>query len=181
MNFASDYVLTNNNLSSFQKKEKIFQPDTNVISATFDHLIESKNTHAGDAIICSQCSSVLSKYSKILDIKDNRKKIWKCEFCSFENKIFVQIDEIPNQEEITYLIESNHKVSQNNSDLDSTYVIYCIDISGSMSVTTPVQANFSLPTDHRRNEFFRNVASEDFSLQQGPRTRHITRLEVIFF
>ena len=178
MNFASEYVLKKKNLSSFQNKEKIFEPDTNVISATFDHLIESKNTHAGDAIICSQCSSVLSKYSKISDIKENRRKTWKCEFCNFENTILVQNDEIPNQEEITYLIESNHKVSQNNVALDSAYIIYCIDISGSMSVSTPVQATFSLPTDQRRNDFFRNIDGENHPFQLRPLIRHITRLEV---
>lgn len=181
MNFASEYVLSKQKHTKSEKDEHFFQPDTNVISATFDHLVDTQNTHAGEALYCSKCTAVLSKHSKISDIENDVKKLWTCEFCNFGNVIFVESDEIPNQEEVTYLIESDHKASATNTNSESNYIVYCIDVSGSMSVTTPVQANFSLPTDQRREESFRMFAGNDFSSQSRSRVRHITRLEAKLF
>lgn len=178
MNFASEYVLSKIRNLNEKNKESFFQPDTNVISATFDHLVDSPNTHAGEAILCSKCSAVLSKHSKLADLNDDKKKLWICEFCNYENKILIHLDEIPSQEEITYLLESNNQTLATNNSFDSTYVVYCIDISGSMSVTTPVNASLNLPTDRRRDERFRNVAGEDFVPNFRSNIKHLTRLEV---
>lgn len=184
MNFASDYVYKkkidnkehnqNTGLCSLSLPE----PDTNVISARFDHLVETHNTHAGEPIFCNQCQAVLSKYSKLTDSKENKKKIWVCEFCNFENKIFIEKEEIPINEEATYILETAAEINLNQESKDSNYLIYCIDISGSMSVTTPVNFNFKLPMDNRREEVLRNMAGEYYPQYQQPHVRHITRLEV---
>jgi hypothetical protein len=153
MEFASKFVLTNkrtNNNSNKNSRNSDYEPDTNVISAKFNTLAEVENAHTGDPFICIKCDSVLSHISKLNESPDDlaltsstSKKIWKCEFCNFENKITVHSEkELPKRDQVTYLLEPPQtppSSSRLTSDEESKYLIYCIDISGSMSITTPVR------------------------------------------
>ena len=136
MNFASEYVLAEN-----KKKggDDGGEPDTNVVSVKFNQLIETYQAHAGDPIKCGNCEAILSKISHLSDfsneLQPKNNHIWKCDFCQFENKIYIDKNEIPSQDEITYIIDpAPNKADENNnnltSELDSKYLIYCIDISG---------------------------------------------------
>jgi hypothetical protein len=117
-------------------------PDTNVISIKFDNLIDLTNSHTGDPIRCNNCDAILSNCSKIQDPNSlTHKRLWKCEFCNFENNLTIDENEIPKSEEVTFIIEPapmSENSSAKKSSNESKYLIYCIDISGSMSVTTPV-------------------------------------------
>ena len=75
------------------------EPDTNVVSMKFDQLVETCATHAGDPIKCGNCEAILSKISHINQEKEtgsvnDGKKLWKCEFCNFENRIFLDENDI---------------------------------------------------------------------------------------
>ena len=187
MDFASTYIYSKKrgqqvapSPAAFSFLTALPEPDTNVISARFDHLVEMHNTHAGEPSFCSQCKAVLSKHSKLSESNENNKKIWNCEFCGFENKIFIEKEEVPTNEETTYILEAVDEIENNQENKDSSYLIYCIDVSGSMSVTTPVNSNFRLPTDNLREETFRNMGGEYYPRYQQQGTRHITRLEVFW-
>ncbi|CAF0935328.1 unnamed protein product [Brachionus calyciflorus] len=177
MNFASAFVYARKS-KPFSSDNCLPEPDTNVISAKFDHLVDMYDAHTGEPIFCSQCNAVLSKQSKITSSNDSKKKIWLCEFCNFENKIFIDKEEIPTSEEATYILQSPHDSNETQENSDSNYLIYCIDISGSMSVTTQINADFVLPTDQLREETHRHMAGE-FYPQYRSRVRHITRLESV--
>jgi hypothetical protein len=168
MYFASEYVLTeaqsrrrtiaglqplpsivtpisaNTSASAFHLDASASEPDTNVVSMKFNQLVETCATHAGDPVKCGNCEAILSKISHIDEEKqtgsmNDGKKLWKCEFCNFENRIFLDANEIPNSNEVTYILEPAPSKNETQTELkESKYLIYCIDISGSMSVTTPV-------------------------------------------
>ena len=153
MNFASDFVYARKGkakLPEIEKKESAAassfsldddELDTNVVSAKFDCLIETSNAHAGDPVKCQNCEAIFSKISKLSSPNPvNGKRIWQCEFCNFQNQIFIEEEEKPKEDEVTYVLESApDKTIEEN--VDNKYLIYCIDISGSMSVTTEVKYN----------------------------------------
>ncbi|KAJ8311067.1 hypothetical protein KUTeg_011382, partial [Tegillarca granosa] len=64
--------------------------------------------------------------------------IWTCEFCGTENQVRLENEELPRYayDDLSFLLEP--AVSDTVSiETDDTLVIFCIDISGSMCVTTP--------------------------------------------
>ena len=141
MYFASEYVLASkavkNTLVNNVVKSEVDEPDTNIVSMKFNQLVETSLAHVGDPIKCGNCEAILSKISVVGNtLAFDGKRIWICEFCNFENKIFIENNEIPKEDEVTYIIEP--AAEKKEEITDSKYLIYCIDISGSMSVTTEV-------------------------------------------
>lgn len=190
MYFASEYVLTEDSKSRRAPQIEActaglpvqeLEPDTNVVSMKFNSLVETHSTHAGDPIKCNHCEAILSKISTVSDESHlDGKRVWKCEFCNFENRIFVDNNEIPSNEEVTYILEPaptrDNELSSLNTD--SKYLIYCIDISGSMSITTQLNRNFELPTDKIRRENLLSATGERSIAPSYSRVKHISRLEV---
>ena len=123
MNFASPFVY-----AAIKRND---EADTNVVSAKFDSLVEPQNAFTGDSIACQNCSSFLSKISSLGSVSQlDGKRVWICEFCNFENKIKLNDFEIPQNDDITYIIEpAPIQNDQANSNLtgsdDSSYLIYC--------------------------------------------------------
>ncbi|KRX07681.1 hypothetical protein PPERSA_11230 [Pseudocohnilembus persalinus] len=64
--------------------------------------------------------------------------VWICEFCGNENVIMIEEEEIPKQEDVIYLTQANQLKDQQNEEED-TSIIFCLDNSGSMSVTSEVK------------------------------------------
>ena len=101
MHFASDYVLAESCTKRLPNTDDR-EPDTNVVSVKFTQLIEAFESHAGDPIECTNCEAILSKLSVVSETNQlDGKRVWKCDFCHFENRIFLALDEIPRSEEVT--------------------------------------------------------------------------------
>lgn len=75
-------------------------------------------------------------------IQEDAKTIWACEFCNTRNEVMMGEEEIPQETEVTYIIEAAAQVEQAEEEKkdtqekekpsDTISVIFCIDISGSM-------------------------------------------------
>jgi len=69
-------------------------------------------------------------------------QMWVCEFCGEENKVEVESEEVPSKKDTTYLIAPPMPVEGGagvgGAGIESSLVIFCIDISGSMCVTAEV-------------------------------------------
>ncbi|EGR32285.1 type A Von Willebrand factor domain protein [Ichthyophthirius multifiliis] len=162
MQFASKYFFKKSSkqdtfLKSNIQKEEENQLDTNVVQITFENTKESeKNIVLGDPIYCQQCQSILNKYSKLeKTIQENLQK-WICEFCSHQNLIKIEQEEIPCQEETIYLLQGplEQNKDQKNEDIS---VVFVIDISGSMSVTCKIENKEALKYKHNTK-----VCNEEF-------------------
>lgn len=154
-----------------------YEPDTNVVTIKFDKLKDVNKMQAGDPIKCQNCDAYLSNLSKVEGDDD---KLWKCEFCSFENHLQIENEEIPTNDDVTYMLEPAIGIQSATStqEINSEYVVYCIDISGSMSVTTRVHGNFRLPTDHIRHQRAEQMAGEPMG-RGAFFERYISRLEAV--
>ena len=66
-------------------------------------------------------------------------QIWCCEFCEHRNVVDIQDEEIPTNQDVTYMLESAlSRSARGPSAIDDVLVIFCVDTSGSMGVTTKV-------------------------------------------
>ncbi|XP_067849909.1 circularly permutated Ras protein 1 [Heptranchias perlo] len=125
----------------------------NVVSVNLGKLVDINNvrTQTVKAIHCQKCSAALSSISRIhqkyADI------VWPCEFCHKHNVVTRSFSTVPTSQDVTYLSGS---VNEDYMNVDDSLVVFCVDISGSMCVTSEIE-----------------VADE------GSRTVHISRLQSV--
>ena len=68
-------------------------------------------------------------------------QVWTCEFCNNSNEIDVMDEEIPKEQDVTFMLEpALSTTTAGPSGTDESLVIFCIDISGSMSLTSTVSS-----------------------------------------
>ena len=68
-----------------------------------------------------------------------------CEFCGAENEVSVVSEEVPTSEEVTFVMSPPPVVAgARDSVVEDSLVVFCVDISGSMCVTTEPQV--AIPT-----------------------------------
>ncbi|XP_005089421.2 circularly permutated Ras protein 1 [Aplysia californica] len=118
--------------------------DTNVVSVNFNTLLSPGNMHAGDPVVCQKCGAILSHVSKTT-VEGEEQKTWVCEFCDEANVVDVEEEEVPKVEDVTYLLRPAMTTSHSSmSGLDQSLVIFCVDTSGSMCVTTEINGKVKL-------------------------------------
>ena len=65
--------------------------------------------------------------------------MWNCEFCKEDNKVDLEDEEIPKNEDTTFMLQPALCIAASGkTGVDESLVIFCIDTSGSMGVTTRV-------------------------------------------
>ena len=141
-----------------KSKKKIRRVDCNIISIKFDHLTLTNETFPGEPIKCSKCEAIMTLISRSnLKTEEDNKKIWTCEFCFEKNDLTSRLstlDEIPQVDDLTYLIEpapiKSDSINQENKApseaIDNSYLSFCIDISGSMDTRIGVNSNAQVPS-----------------------------------
>ena len=69
------------------------------------------------------------------------RKVWVCEFCGTSNEIDIVPEEVPTEDDTTYMIAPAPVVgggAVGGASVKDSIIVFCIDISGSMCVTTEV-------------------------------------------
>lgn len=124
-------------------KKKVKGASTNVIRLELGKLGEAAVVATGDPVFCSKCKSMFNFHSVIAEQENsNQGKQWACEFCEEKNPIDIVEEEIPKQDTIDYLLEPAPEL--NEAQGESNTVIFVIDTSGSMCVTTEVEGKVQL-------------------------------------
>jgi actin len=119
---------------------KIALADSNSILLRLGDLVKKDEEIAtGDPIVCKNCHAILSCISKTEKLSSGLK--WTCEFCGEQSNELIDENEVPKSSGIAYMEESYlaNIPKQNNS-----MIVFCLDISGSMSVTTHVPEGIAL-------------------------------------
>ena len=140
---------------------KVFrrEADVNVISLKLGTLGEVVDVATGDPCACLGCGAMFSSISKLGQhtatvseddvsvppipttqvVDDN---CWLCEFCGAINTLDLEPEEIPTANTVDYLIESAPVVRA--ADPGEELVVFCVDTSGSMCVTTELTGKVDL-------------------------------------
>ena len=64
---------------------------------------------------------------------------WGCEFCSHSNVVDLDDEEIPKENDTTFMLQpAPCTAASGKTGVDDSLVIFCVDTSGSMCVTTEV-------------------------------------------
>ncbi|KAF2075991.1 hypothetical protein CYY_002698 [Polysphondylium violaceum] len=141
--------------------------DSNVIVCPMSTLSSSVPLATGDAINCGGCNIILNRYSYLTRNESQGCYTWKCEFCKFVNEnVMIEKEEIPNRDTIEYILST--PLSDVNMTKEDSIIVYCIDISGSMGITTEVP---SLQSE------WTNVKKGGKAQSSGP--TYISRLECV--
>jgi hypothetical protein len=183
----------------FKKQGRKFrhEVDTNVISVQLKCLKEDAELAAGDPIFCEKCHAVLNMYSKLGDKNEENKleeikeaaneenedaempqdigeddQLWICEFCEHRNVINIEKEEIPTKNAMNYIID-NVEAEADKKHKGESAVIFCIDISGSMCVTKPVEGRFKIKGD-KFDELQKLMKFSDGSDQFAFNDRNVT-------
>ncbi|KAM9965776.1 hypothetical protein ACTFIR_005950 [Dictyostelium discoideum] len=113
--------------------------EANVLSYSMSNLSKEVPLITGDCVYCQGCNVILSRFSNLVKTGDDS-FTWKCEFCKYSNSnILLEQGEIPNKDSVEYVLSSPSTSSTTDgSKREESIIIYCIDVSGSMGITTEV-------------------------------------------
>ncbi|CAG5119939.1 unnamed protein product [Candidula unifasciata] len=153
--------------------------DTNIVSVNFNTLLLPSNMHAGDPVHCKRCHAVLSLISYV----DPDSKVWRCEFCDKSTKVDIDPEEITHGGDVTFLIQPAMTTSRSTfSGVDRSLVVFCMDTSGSMCVTTEISGKIKLRgTRHLRRlqSFNEDQDSQFLPSQTHTNVTYISRLQAM--
>ncbi|KAM6949274.1 circularly permutated Ras protein 1 [Aplochiton taeniatus] len=154
-----------------------------LVNITKESLILGPSTAKGlqtsqSPVHCGKCSAVISCLSSTQSIQD--KTVWVCEFCGEENSLSsplgVCVEGVcltsPGGGDVLYVAPDNEDDYQN---LEDALVVFCVDISGSMSVTTEITPGNAMrsPTYVSRMQGIHDALQRALSLllQNSPHRR----------
>ena len=170
--------------------------DTNVVGIDFKIIEEDAQLAAGDPVFCSECRAVFSMHSALKEKEveqrmdseevkredpesDDDEKVWTCEYCNQDNMVSLEGPEIPTQEAVNYILEPAKVVE---SEQGKQSVIFCLDVSGSMCVTTPVHGKFKMKgIDHQAQmrELMKFSDGSDQFHNEGRNITYVSRLQCV--
>lgn len=159
---------------------RVRQGDTNVVTVKFDKVVAPSNMHAGDPQECSRCSAILSKISRLE--REGDQMIWTCEFCETRNVLDIEEEERPVDTDVTYMLEPALSTTASGpTGLDESLVVFCVDISGSMCVTTEVPGHIELrgAPGLRRAQQFNRERADQYLPHQRRNVTYISRLQSV--
>uniref|UniRef100_A0A3B5AX05 Circularly permutated Ras protein 1-like n=1 Tax=Stegastes partitus TaxID=144197 RepID=A0A3B5AX05_9TELE len=121
-------------------------------------------------VLCGKCGAALSCLSSV------QNHVWLCEFCSGENVVDDGVGRACVGQRAGVRSDDLYLPKQSDDDyqnLEDTLVVFCVDISGSMSITTEVPSLFGPPTYISRLQGIQDALQGALSsiLQESPRRR----------
>ena len=146
----------------------------------------------GDPIICKHCHSILSQITKLENTTEVDERItgtWKCEFCSHEQEVSFEKEELPTQESSDYLvndmvenIEAEKRLNFGAVTEGDGLTVLCIDISGSMCVSTEIKGKHKLKGFERvlkKYEELNPEGEDQYFPNQQKNVSYISRLQCV--
>lgn len=131
-------------LAGYSGKRHRQEVDTNIIEFNLTVLKDKTEIATGDAVTCEKCKAMFNVYSKLVKDMVTNDQTWTCEFCNNLNKVIIEEEEMPKSDSLTYVLESAQQSMMKKGGGEDITLMFCIDVSGSMCVTQPVQGKMDL-------------------------------------
>nr|XP_040039111.1 circularly permutated Ras protein 1 isoform X1 [Gasterosteus aculeatus aculeatus] len=143
--------------------------NVNVVSANIGELVDLERASgprsSQSPVVCGKCGAALSHLSSI------QSSVWGCEFCGFDNAVPDGAKgACGDLGDDLYLSNQSDDDYQN---LEDTLLVFCVDISGSMSVTAELPSSGGSPVHVSRLEGMQDALQGALSsvLQLSPHRR----------
>lgn len=165
-------------------QEIVYQvQDVNVFEICMDELKKDNTTATGDPVFCSGCNAVFNFFSKASKIDNSEQILWKCEFCSCETMVHLDEEEIPKESKLVYVLEPTEQceISLEGCD-DSSTIIFCIDVSGSMCVSQPIAEKALLKSSKLKdlqNLLGKKIKGPQYMPGEDQNLTYVSRLECV--
>ena len=97
---------------------------------------------------------------------------WSCNFCGTQNfsDFLSENDQIPSENIVDYILEAPIEIKEGENEEGITNVVFCIDISGSMCVTSEIPGKFQIKGAQKREEEMKAILKD-----LGEENQHIGR------
>eukprot|EP01124_Arcella_intermedia_P015186 TRINITY_DN216_c1_g3_i2.p1 TRINITY_DN216_c1_g3~~TRINITY_DN216_c1_g3_i2.p1 ORF type:complete len:826 (-),score=201.52 TRINITY_DN216_c1_g3_i2:1472-3949(-) len=156
------------------------EANTNIISIDLGDLLNEVKLFTGDPVVCSGCDGIFNSLSKI-EVDNTGERTWQCEFCDTKNIVVADDEELPRcGESFDYmLLPARENKSASSAE---KLVIFCIDISGSMCVTTEIPGNVKLRGATASNSNIALVANDNpqqWLPNQSRNVTYVSRLQCV--
>lgn len=112
--------------------------------------------------------------------KEEPDQYWRCEFCNKFNAVRLEQEEIPTSSCVDYLVSPPTPSKDNNEDTSN--IIFCIDISGSMCVTQELKGKLNLKGSEKRDKEFQELSrgnGDQYFPNQDRNVTHVSRLQCV--
>ncbi|KAK5848195.1 hypothetical protein PBY51_005829 [Eleginops maclovinus] len=157
-----------------KEAESQLRANVNVVSLSVGRLVDVSRASGQETfqspVVCRKCSSVLSCLSSL------QKNVWVCEFCGCQSAVSDSVHRVCVGRRAGVHSDDIYLQSQSDDDyqnLEDTLVVFCVDISGSMSVTAEITSGSGSPTYISRLQSMQDALQAALSsiLQESPRRR----------
>eukprot|EP01102_Stenamoeba_stenopodia_P022791 TRINITY_DN962_c0_g1_i1.p1 TRINITY_DN962_c0_g1~~TRINITY_DN962_c0_g1_i1.p1 ORF type:complete len:878 (-),score=250.65 TRINITY_DN962_c0_g1_i1:198-2831(-) len=145
--------------------ENIFDTISNIFSSVTSSTTTTTTTNSSSSSSSSSSSQEPRQY-------------WHCEFCGFYNEFDLAPEEVPQTDTVDYVI-APATVSES---ADDSNIIFCIDISGSMCVTTEIIGRVDLKGQKQLDADLRNHAArhgDQYLPGQNRNVTYVSRLQCV--
>lgn len=155
-------------------RENRLNANVNVVSIFISKLVDVSQTAALEnyhsPVVCGKCSAALSCLSSV------QNHLWECEFCGRTNAVVDSGRRLCLSRLSGVRCDNVHLLGPSVEEylnLDDSVVVFCVDISGSMSVTAKVPSNSDSPVYISRLKGIQDALQGALTslLQQSPRRR----------
>ncbi|XP_041635788.1 circularly permutated Ras protein 1 [Cheilinus undulatus] len=157
-----------------QEGESRLAANVNVISLSVGKLVDISQASGMETfqtpVICGKCSAALSCLSC------TQRNVWVCEFCGRENSVNDRLEKVCIGQRAGVHSDDIYLSTESDDDyqnLEDTLVVFCVDISGSMSVTTEVTKSSGSIAHISRLESMQDALQRALTslLQESPHRR----------
>lgn len=113
------------------------------------------------------------------EVYDEDDQSWTCEFCYHKNIVNLEKEEIPTEDAVNYVLEMDE--SKQNKSKSDVSVIFCLDTSGSMCVTTPVTGKLKIKGDRLKElqDLMKFSDGSDQFYNENRNSTYISRLQCV--
>lgn len=126
-------ITSSKNKKSGDKDKKFPKASTNIVSLSLGKLAQDVEVSTGDPCKCKKCPAIFSTVSQ------SSEETWVCEFCGEKNSIDLEEEEKPKSGVLDYVLAPPEPKKK-----DDSLVVFVIDVSGSMAVTSEIPKGFGL-------------------------------------
>jgi len=169
-----------------KRKRKVRKANTNVISVKLGTLTQDVAVATGDPVFCVKCQAALSAIDvaqMAAEGKDKEKgaRVWHCSFCSTDNELNLDDEEMPGEESVDYILEPPNEAVSRGSSSSEKQLIFCIDISGSMCVTTEIEGKHELKgaEARKRLDSLNTERADQWAPREKRNVTYVSRLQSV--
>ncbi|EFA75947.1 type A von Willebrand factor domain-containing protein [Heterostelium album PN500] len=171
-----------------REKKLVKKANTNILNINLGTLSNEPTIATGDPLHCKGCDVIYSHINNFTEVKNPdgttakniptgggvKDGVWTCEFCGEPTPFNLDSQEIPTSNIIDYVLEpapvtttttANENTPMVEANPDSSLVVFCIDVSGSMQRTYDVPQGVYLHGSKTKSNYISRLQCVQYGIE----------------